>query len=370
MVPSLETAERAPLTLVKRVSEQIMRGTRPLLVTTCGILVADIIAAGLPSIAKPGELVYAPRGIRISIGGHPANVSIDLIKLGLPRGEISLVGPVGKDPLGDFIAETLRRHGVKVRLQVVEQAGTCKDMILVVKGEDRRFHVDIGANPYLDTALVREALRTEKPLLFYVGASGLLGRFDDELPGTLAYARGLGALTFLDIVQPYGKGWEYLRDAFPGIDLFHCNLDEAKAITGQATLEDATAALVKSGVGVAIVTMGDKGGLLASRRCKVGYPAFQVDAIEPTGAGDAFCAGVVLKLLEAKQPGSGRLSPPSAMEAEAWGSVLAFGAAAGAVCCTAEGTTTAVSRENVERLLAEQAEGFHARLKLRHLERA
>lgn len=337
-----------------------------MLVTTCGILVADIIAAGLPSIAKPGELLYAPRGIRITIGGHPANVSIDLLKLGLPKGEVSLVGPVGQDPLGEFVAETLRSQGVDVRLQVVSEAGTCKDMILVVKGEDRRFHVDIGANPYLKTSLVREALKAEKPLLFYVGASGLLGRFDDELPGTLAYARSLGALTFVDVVQPFGKGWEYLKDAFPQVDLFHCNIDEAKAITGRTTLEEAAEAMVKSGVGVAVVTMGGEGGFLASERCEVRYPAFTVEVIDPTGAGDAFCAGVILKLLEAKQPGLERLPQPNTMEAEAWSNILAFAAAAGAVCCTAEGTTTSVSRGNVDKLLAEQGEAFYRRVKVKH----
>lgn len=329
-----------------------------MLVTTCGILVTDIIAAGLPSIAKPGGLVWAPRGIVISIGGHPANVSIDLVRLGLPRGEVSLIGPVGRDPLGAFIHETLRAHGIDARLQVVEEAETCKDMILVVKGEDRRFHVDIGANPYLRTSLVKDALRADGPLLFYVGAAGLLGGFDDELPQTLAYARQLGALTFVDVVRPYGKGWEFLRAALPQVDLFHCNLDEAKGITGRATPEEAAEALLEGGVGVPVVTRGSEGGLLASGQFEVRYPPFNVDVVDPTGAGDAFCAGIILKLLGARSPASDRLLPPGKLEPEAWAGILAFAAACGAVCCTAEGTTTSVTRENVEKLLSVQGEAF------------
>lgn len=48
-----------------------------MLVTTCGIAVADIIAADLPSIASPGEAVFGRRGTELHVGGHPLNVSID-----------------------------------------------------------------------------------------------------------------------------------------------------------------------------------------------------------------------------------------------------------------------------------------------------
>jgi len=41
----------------------------------------DIVAADLPRISGPGELVYAPRGIELLVGGHAANVAIDLTKM-------------------------------------------------------------------------------------------------------------------------------------------------------------------------------------------------------------------------------------------------------------------------------------------------
>ncbi len=333
-----------------------------MLVTTCGILVTDIIAAGLPAVATPGELLYTPRGIHVSIGGHPANVSIDLIKLGLPKGEVSLTGPVGDDPFGTFVANVLREYSVEAHLQTVKNVGTCKDMILVVKGEDRRFHVDVGANIYLDQGLVKAWLREEKPFLFYVGATGLLGSFDDKLAETLEEAKGLGCVTFVDVVKPYQKGWDFLFPAFKYMDLFHCNIDEAKSITGKTDLYSASQTLIQAGVGVTLVTLGERGGYARARTFRIAFPAFKINVVDPSGAGDAFCAGIILKLVEEHLRTRIEEGKPRLVSVEKWVETLTFAAAAGAVCCMAEGTTTSVSRVNVEKLLAEQGDDFHVQL--------
>ncbi|MBO3757627.1 MAG: hypothetical protein JTT14_00745, partial [Candidatus Brockarchaeota archaeon] len=75
-------------------------------VLTSGFIVADIIAADLPKIADPGRLIFAPRGIKLTIGGHPCNVSIDLIQLGLEKGSVGIVGAIGKDVFGSFVRNT------------------------------------------------------------------------------------------------------------------------------------------------------------------------------------------------------------------------------------------------------------------------
>ena len=55
-----------------------MEGYEKMLVTCAGVYVVDIFAADLPKVSDPGELVYAPRGIEVYIGGHSVNVSINL----------------------------------------------------------------------------------------------------------------------------------------------------------------------------------------------------------------------------------------------------------------------------------------------------
>jgi len=76
----------------------------------CWILVCDIIAADLQKISNPGEVTFTPSGIKLCIGGHSANVSIDLMKLGLQKGSVSSIGAIGNDIFGEFIEEELKKY--------------------------------------------------------------------------------------------------------------------------------------------------------------------------------------------------------------------------------------------------------------------
>ncbi len=67
----------------------------------------DIIAAHLPMIVPHGGLIYAPKGIAINIGGHAANVSIDLIQLG--QKSVTAAGSIGNDILGEYTQKTLKK---------------------------------------------------------------------------------------------------------------------------------------------------------------------------------------------------------------------------------------------------------------------
>jgi len=322
-----------------------------MLVLAVGFLVADIIAANLPKVADPGELVYAPEGIKLVTGGHPANMSVNLVKLGVPAHEVILIGAVGDDIFGDFIEKELKRHGLNVLIQRVKGVGTTKDMILVVRGEDRRFHVEVGATLYLDPNMVIEALEKAKPLITYVG-SGLNGRFDDELERVLKVAKSLGSITFVDLAKPYGKGWDFIIPALRHTDLFHCNDLELAEITGEKDLIEGIKSIKKMGVKLALITLGDKGAYASLLNNVIYMPAFKVKVIDPTGAGDAFCAGVINWLLdnarEKLRKGIETLTVADVKNLLLWSQAVA------AVKCTGIGATAAVSRDGTLKLISEQ----------------
>ena len=138
-------------------------------VTCAGILVADLIAAELPRVSPPGGITFTHRDIEAHIGGHAANVSADLMRLGLKPGEVGCVGAVGNDPFADFFERTLSADGVELNLQRTTRARTSVDLILVVKGEDRRYHVGVGALSYLDPDFVIWAVKEDRPAVFYAG---------------------------------------------------------------------------------------------------------------------------------------------------------------------------------------------------------
>jgi len=318
--------------------------------------VADVIAADLPKVSDPGELTFAPIGIRLAIGGHPANVSVDLLQLGIARGEVGLVGAVGTDVFGDFMEKTLRERGVITHLKRVSGVGTTSDAILVVKGEDRRFHVDLGASWYFDPDELLPVLRREKPSLLYV-AVGICGRLDERLAEVLEEGKRLGCVTFVDLAAPYGKGWDFIRGPLRWTDIFHCNDEEAMNISGTKGLDEAKNGLINMGAKMVFVTLGTKGATLQdSRGVSMEQIPFKVDAVDPTGAGDAFCAGIITEMIKGNLLGKIAVG----LDLESMKHLLTVGQATGAVCTMGVGATTTVTRENLDRLLTDQGKGVEA----------
>ncbi|MGQ9680420.1 MAG: carbohydrate kinase family protein [Candidatus Bathyarchaeia archaeon] len=315
-----------------------------------GSYVCDFIAAGLNHIPGPGELVYAPYGIELRAGGHSANVAVDLAQLGSRR--IASAGCVGDDLLGGFIEAELRRSGVAVYPEVTPYANTAKNLALVIEGEDRRFVAELTANTMLSTRYLLTIIEDVRPEFFYLGTVGGLRFIDEDLVQVLRYAKDLGCLTMVDVVMPSGFGWANLTGALPLVDILHCNGLECSALTGLRDPASSAGILLRDGVKLVLVTFGAEGVYAASEGFRLRMPAFKVEPVDPTGAGDAFCAGVIHKLLESSE-GAPSLKPISR---DLVVRALLEGEAAGASCVSSLGATIGVTRESVDRLLEAQGE--------------
>ncbi|MBM3306010.1 MAG: hypothetical protein FJY79_08740, partial [Candidatus Aminicenantes bacterium] len=213
--------------------------------------------------------------------------------------------------------------------------------------EDRRFHADPGANLRMPSAPVLSLLKKHKPRIYYAGGVGLLGKFDGDLAMVLKEAKRLGALTFVDVVFPYRKSWAFLRKAWRWTDLFHCNADEAASITGERDPGRAAAAIRRLGAKAVFVTLGGKGLIASVPGAVIRLPAFSVRVKDPTGAGDAFSAGLIHKLHGALNKGRSL----DKIAADEWLEILVHASACGAVCTTGFGTTTAVDKTKAEALV-------------------
>lgn len=318
------------------------------MVLVSGIAVVDLIAGGLERPAPPGGVVFGT--IRHSLGGHACNVSTNLVRLGFPRSQLRAVFPAGRDMFGDFLVRQMKSEGIRVDAVRVDDAPTALDLVLVVRGEDRRFHADPGANLRMPSGPVLALLRAHRPRILYAGGVGLLGRFDTDLAATLREAKRLGAMTFVDVVFPYRKTWAFLRKAWRWIDMFHGNADEAVSITGQRDAVRAAAAIRRLGAKAVFVTLGGEGLIASVPGAVIRMPSFAARVTDPTGAGDAFSAGLILKL-------HGALKKERSLEeisADEWLKILVHASACGAVCVTGIGTTSALDRKKVEALVGRQ----------------
>lgn len=315
-----------------------------MLVLTTGMVVVDFLAVELEKIAQPGELIYAPEGIVSRVGGGPANVVIDIAKVGPhinPR-ELGVISAIGKDVFGDLIKNFIGYHGIRTFFQRTNKAETGKDLILTVKGEDRRFHLDPGANLYLDPAHVKKILTALKPKVFYIrpGYSGI------DLALTSILKKEKNTYVLLDVCRPYNKPWNYILPIIPHVNAVHCNDREIMKITNKNSLEKAIKDLIQRGAKIVFCTLGEKGAWLSTKNTKIHQSAFKVKSIDPTGCGDAFCAGVIYKLIEWNKYAN--------FSEEELKEMLVFGQAFGAAASLEAGCTAGVTKKNVEKIINKQ----------------
>lgn len=253
-------------------------------------------------------------------GGAPYNVLIDLAKLGADF-PLSAAGLVGKDSLGDIIFRDCRKHQIDTKfLCTTPQAPTSYTDVMTEEGNGRRtfFHMR-GANALWDAANL-DFNRT-KAAIFHLGYLLLLDSLDlpDSKYGTkaarlLAAAQNAGLKTCVDVVSEDSD--RFARIVSPALQhVDYCILNEIEAgnTTGfkvrqadgrldTVALRHAAGALLQLGVRDLVVIHFPEGSFGRTRK---GDDFWQSSVKLPekfiagaAGAGDAFCAGVLLGLHE------------------------------------------------------------------------
>jgi sugar/nucleoside kinase (ribokinase family) len=260
-----------------------------------GIAVADHICVPIARLPKSGELLLTDR-LTLSLGGHAANISVDLAKLAV---KVGITARVGDDLFGEFLRRELTRAGVHT-VNLVETPGqdTSGTLIVNVIGDDRRFIHTVGANGEFDGREVTpEMLRATRAL--YVGALFALPKLTaGALKDLLQQARAVGVPTVLDVVIP-GPG-DYLTtltEVLPWTDVFMPNTDEAALITGESDPLLQAEVFRRLGARTVVITCGGDGAVVLSETDRFRTGSFRMEFVDGTGSGDAFGAGFIYGLL-------------------------------------------------------------------------
>lgn len=291
-----------------------------------GIIVADYICRPIAAWPPPGGLVLT-ENLEFAIGGCAANVAVDLQKLNL---RVSLSGAVGRDGFGSLITDMLGRTGIDCSgLSPSETQPTAGTMIVNVRGEDRRFIHCLGANTEYDGSAITDDILQRTKILYIGGYCLMRALTPDRVANLFQRARKLGVLTALDVVLPeQGDFWSQLEPVLPFTDFFFPNNDEAARITGIRDPLLQAEQFVRTGCRTAVVTCGSAGTILVNPEGKWRIGIHAVEAVDPTGTGDAFVAGFLYAHLHGHPPLK----------------CLEYGAAMGASCVRTLGATTGVFR--------------------------
>ncbi|WP_309570273.1 carbohydrate kinase family protein [Deinococcus sp.] len=305
-------------------------------VISAGIVIADCVARPVRRPPEPGQLELVDE-IGLYLGGSAVNTGSALTRLGV---DVALVGRVGRDGFGDFLAAGARALGLDTRFLARTEAATSATLVHVEPGGERSFLHAVGANAHLRAAdMPLEALAAEGARALHVAGFYVLPGLEPEVPDLFARASGLGLLTSLDTVWDATDHWERIHAALDVTDVFCPGLGEAQRITGCMEPFDALDGLLALGVRrAAAVKMGPDGVLLGSPDgVRLHVKAASVNAVDGTGAGDAFIGGFLASLLRGESlADAGRL-----------------GCAAGALCVSAMGATSGLGDLPTTRALAD-----------------
>jgi sugar/nucleoside kinase (ribokinase family) len=265
-------------------------------VVCLGIVVADVIA--LPVDALPHGAVALMDEVSLHGGGCALNTATGLVRLGL---SVAVAGKVGRDPFGDFLLALLDERGIDRRGVLRDpDAPTSATVVLVDAAGERTFLHLPGANGTL------RAEELEPDLLFsgralHVAGSLVMPALDGEpTAAVLAEARRRGLVTSLDTVFDATGGWARIEPCLPHLDLFAPSLDEALAISGEREPARAASWLRARGVRDVAIKLGAGGCYVAGEDGAEPVAPIAVRAVDGTGAGDAFVAGLLYGRLEGR----------------------------------------------------------------------
>lgn len=265
-------------------------------VACLGILTADLLGRPIDALPPRGRLGLVD-DITLNIGGCASNTGIDLVRLGIPA---AVLGKVGEDGLGEFIANTLTREGVDVRGLVRDAAvHTSASMVLVDSEGERTFLHHLGGNARYLADDVQWSVVEGARILHVAGALVMPGLDGAPMAGVLAEAKRRGMITSLDTVwDATGKWMSTIAPCLPQADYFLPSLSEAQEIAGCKEPTEVAKALRNAGVGTVGLKLGQDGCLVSGPSGDVRLPAYHVDAVDGTGSGDAWDAGFLVGILQ------------------------------------------------------------------------
>lgn len=255
-----------------------------------GMVFLDIVFTGLAHPPSAGTEVWAD-GMASCPGGI-ANLAVAVSRLGL---RTSLAAGFGDDVYADFCWRTLADQE-RVDLSRSRRFPGWHSPVTVSLAVDRdRSMVTHGHDLPVPTAELIGNPPRSRAVLTHVGESAA----DVLLPEWVARSRAQGALVFADAGWDPTGAWDpSLLTSLTGCDAFLPNDVEARAYTRTATPLAALRALAEH-VPLAVVTCGADGAMArdAGTGEEVVVPALEIDALDPTGAGDVFGAAFVVGTL-------------------------------------------------------------------------
>jgi ribokinase len=294
-------------------------------VTVVGSFCVDILMRA-PRMPVWGETLIGS-DFYMGAGGKGGNQVAAVARMGA---RTSFVGTIGDDPFAKMAEDLFREEGIDSRhVEKIKGMGTAIGIGLLDPGGHSACVTDLGALAKMDEAFVQKA---EKQIAASDVVLTMLEMPTAAAREAMRLGRKHGVMTILNPAPACELDEQVLKNT----DILTPNESELRILMGlapdaQAEELELAHELRKRGAKTVIVTLGEKGALIVEEAGHMLVPTMTVDAVDSTGAGDAFNAALAVMLAEGRPM----------VEA------VQFANCAGALACTKLGAIPSYTRREV-----------------------
>ena len=260
-----------------------------------GELNVDLVLQNPLAFPVPGRETLV-KDISLTLGSSSAICAAALTKLGE---QVTFVGKVGCDSWGEFCLASIRAIGIDASSVICDHSLKTGITVSITSAKDRALVTYLGSIAALRAYEIPQALLAAHRHL-HVSSFFLQRALRPGLHSLFSRAHQQGLTTSVDPgFDPEERWGRDLIDVLKEVDIFLPNETELAGILGTA---DRTAALhaLDNGRTTIVAKLGTDGCMAIHKGAVVSVPAFAVEPVDTTGAGDTFNAGFLHAWLEGK----------------------------------------------------------------------
>ncbi len=224
-------------------------------------------------------------------GGSAANTMMGIADFG---GKAAYSCKVASDDFGDFFLSDMQERGVELNVESANgQTGTC--VILITDDAERTMLTCLGASTSLGPDDLDEEMILQSKYIYVEGYLFTQEPTRSAALHAIDLAKKNGVKVAFTVSDPFliqyhkEEFWNLIEGP---VDLVFCNLDEARALTGKHDAVDCAQFMHDHAENVAL-TLGANGSLLMHEGDAIPIEGVTIDAVDTTGAGDMYAAGVL-----------------------------------------------------------------------------
>lgn len=293
-----------------------------------GSLNADLVVR-VSRFPQPGETISG-EDLQTIPGGKGANQAVAAARQGV---SVAMLGRVGNDSFGPELIHNLKQNGVDTAHVQIDEASSTGTATIVVNSEGQNYIIlSPGSNG--------KVVATDTDPINFSEYKLLLLQHEIPMEAITSAARRAEESGLRVLLNP-APARPLSDELIARADFILPNETELSLLVDQPvndipSAEAAAKTLLERGAQTVIVTLGAKGALIVDHKATTHIPAFPIEAVDTTAAGDAFIGGFAARLLE------------SASLQEA----VRYGCACGALAATRFGAQPSLpTREETERFI-------------------